>query len=309
MRRLTIFKRLVLSQIFENPDSTRIVEIGNYEQIRDYSLVLASQSVPHEIRRDGRGPYTISVFAKDFERAQEQISLYKKENPPKTENAPLAVQLSLSPLMVLAVPAGMTLVQFSNRGSRFYHTGISDADKVLAGDWWRPITALTLHGDAHHLASNLISGYIILNLLAFRLPLSRLALPLAIASATANFFVAQTVKSDFRSLGFSTFVFCALGALSTIEFRLMPKESRGLLRRFAPLFAAALLAVFMGLGEHSDILAHFYGFLLGLGVGLLPRKKQLLWGSPSGIFDILLWIFFYAFFVIAWFRATGKAFL
>lgn len=309
MRTRTVFKRLLMTQVVEDAEAERIVSTGNFEKVRDEVLVLASQEIPCTCRRDERGPYLISVRAADRERAEGQIALYHKENPPKTENAPLAVHFALSPILVLLVPVAMTLVQFSSRGSRFYHSGISDADKVLSGEWWRPITALCLHGDAHHLASNLVSGYFILNLLAFRLPLSRLALPLAIASAAANFLVAFTVKSDFRSLGFSTFVFCALGALSTIEFRLMPKESGGLLRRFAPLFAAILLAVFTGLGENSDILAHFYGFALGLFTGLLPRKKKLLWGGPTGIPDILLWILYYAFFFAAWFRATGRTFL
>ena len=303
MRTPVPFKRLVISQIVRNPESERIAAIGDYIQIRDYSLVLASQGIPHRIRRDERGPYVIAVQTELLHAAQEQIGLYKKENPPHAENPPLALRLEISPLAILLVPTVFTLLEFSDRGARFYHAGIADAERILSGEWWRPITAQTLHGDAHHLVSNLVSGYIVLNLLAFRLPLSRIAFPLAVASAIANFFVAWTVQTDFRSLGFSTFVFCALGALSTIEFRLMPKESNGLLRRFAPLFAATLLAVFMGLGEHADILAHFYGFVLGLGVGLLPRKKKLLWNGPVGIRDILLWISYFAFFFAAWFKA------
>lgn len=303
MRTPVPFKRLVISQIVRDPESERIAAIGDYIQIRDYSLVLASQGIPHRIRRDERGPYVIAVQTELLHAAQEQIALYKKENPPHAENPPLALRLEISPLAILLVPTVFTLLEFSDRGARFYHAGIADAERILSGEWWRPITAQTLHGDAHHLVSNLVSGYIVLNLLAFRLPLSRIAFPLAVASAIANFFVAWTVQTDFRSLGFSTFVFCALGALSTIEFRLMPKESNGMLRRFAPLFAAALLAVFMGLGEHADILAHFYGFVLGLGVGLLPRKKKLLWNGPVGIRDILLWISYFAFFFAAWFKA------
>lgn len=303
MRTPVPFKRLVISQIVRDPEAERIAAIGDYVQIRDYSLVLASQGIPHRIRRDDRGPYVIAVQSEHLPAAQEQIALYKKENPPRRENPPLAIRLEISPLAILLVPTVFTLLEFSNRGTRFYHAGIADAERILSGEWWRPITAQTLHGDAHHLVSNLVSGYIILNLLAFRLPLSRIAFPIAAASGIANFLVARTVQTDFRSLGFSTFVFCALGTLSTIEFRLMPRESSGLLRRFAPLFAAALLAVFMGLGEHADILAHFYGFILGLGVGLLPRKKKLLWNGPLGIRDVLLWISYFALFLAAWSRA------
>lgn len=303
MRTPTLFKRLVISQVVQEPESERIAAIGDYEQIRDYSLVLASQGIPHSIRRDDRGPYLIAVRSDLIDSAEEQIALFQKENPPRQENPPLALRFSLSPLLVLLVPSVFTILQFSSHGSRFYHAGISDAEKILAGDWWRPITALTLHGDAHHLVSNLVSGYIVLNLLAFRMPLSRIAFPLAIASSVANFLVASTVRTDFRSLGFSTFVFCALGTLATVEFRLVPRESHGILRRFAPLCAAILLAVFLGIGEHSDILAHFYGLVLGVATGFLPRKKALLWGGPASVRDILSWIFFFAFFLFAWWRA------
>ena len=171
--------------------------------------------------------------------------------------------VTLQPLWILSVPAIITLIQFSDRISYLTSRGISDASLVLKGEWWRLFTALSLHGDAKHVLGNLISGFFVLNLLSLRIPLSRLAAPLLIFSALANGLVSLTMQENFRSLGFSTFVFASLGALSSIEFRLMPKEFHGLQRRFAPLFGALLLAVFMGLGENSDIFAHGYGFILG----------------------------------------------
>lgn len=312
MRSETDFPRLVLkdSEPPEVPPSGEQPEkqepeevtlaIADYLQIRDYSLVLASQGISHRIIHDSRGPFELRVEVPLAEAAKEQIALYRQENPPRTENPPLPFALSLQPLGILIVPVLVTLIQFSDRGSAFYHSGIADADRILRGDWWRVFTALTLHGDALHLTSNLVAGFLILNLLALRIPLSRIALPLVAASGLANYGVALTVHTDFRSLGFSTFVFAALGALSTIEFRLMPRSTHGLLRRFAPLFGAASLAVFLGLGEHADILAHFYGFLAGLLCGFLPRKKQLLWGTQPKAFDAILWALYFATFAIIW---------
>ena len=113
------------------------------------------------------------------------------------------------------------------------------------------------------------------------------------------------MQENFRSLGFSTFVFASLGALSSIEFRLMPKEFHGLQRRFAPLIGALLLAVFMGLGENSDIFAHGYGFILGLVVGFLPKRKSLQWGIHFTRFDILLIISYFALFLCSWLFALS----
>ena len=57
--------------------------------------------------------------------------------------------------------------------------------KVLKGEWWRSLTAQTLHGDARHLASNLLCGYIVMNMITFRIPLLRLVPFIAVAAAVA----------------------------------------------------------------------------------------------------------------------------
>ena len=198
------------------------------------------------------------------------------------------------------MPVACTLADFGNYISNLHSKGLSDAYKVLHGEWWRTITALTLHADTHHLAANLVSGYIVLNLLAYRIPLARLAPFLAIASALANFCTVLTVQTDFRALGFSTFVFAAIGALAVIEFRLMPRETHGQLRRFAPLCGAASLAVFLGTGENADILGHAYGFIAGIFCGFIPKKKALRWGTPTTLTDLVWVAIYFAIFIAGW---------
>ena len=174
--------------IEEPEESTRIAE-GTYRQIRDYSLVLLSQGIVHRFLRSEEGPFEIFVSPEFEARASEQLELYRKENPPKEENPPLPLSLSLQPAWVLLVPVVCTVLDFGNFVDRMHFAGLSDASKVLHGQWWRTITALTLHGDARHIASNLLSGYIVLNLMSYRLPLARMAPFLAVASAIANFCV------------------------------------------------------------------------------------------------------------------------
>ena len=205
----------------------------------------------------------------------------------------------MQPLWVLLAPTIITLIDFTDKVN-FNARGISDASKVLKGEWFRSLTAQTLHGDVRHLASNLLCGYIVMNMITFRIPLLRLAPFIAIASAIANLCVSFTVQTHFRSLGFSTFVFAAIGCLSVIEFRLMPKETHGLLRRFAPLCGAASLAVFLGLGENADILGHVYGFIAGLFCGFIPNKKSLRWGTPLSSADGIGLLFYYGLYIAAW---------
>lgn len=281
------------------PTEIRISE-GGYKQIRDESLVLLSQGISHRLEHSPDGPFQIFVELDDQKRARFQIRLYHRENPPREVNAPLPLKASFQPIWVLLVPAAVTLVQFSGIIPGIEGEGLSDANKVMNGQWWRCITALTLHGDSRHLGGNLLTGYLVLSMMSYRISLAKVVPFLAVSSALANFCVAATVQTDFRSLGFSTFVFAAIGALSVMEFRLMPKESHGLLRRFAPLCGAASLATFVGLGEHADILAHLYGFIAGLLCGFIPSKKSLRWGAPVAASDIFWVVAYYAIFIIGW---------
>ena len=191
----------------EPPEQLVRVAFGTYRQARDYSLVLLSQGIVHRFDRSEEGPFEILVDPEHEARALYQIELYRRENPPRKDNPPMPLAISAQPVWVLLVPVACTLADFGNLVANLHSKGLSDAYKVLHGEWWRTITALTLHGDSHHLASNLVSGYIVLNLLAYRIPLARMAPFLAAASALANFCVALTVQSDYRALGFSTFVF------------------------------------------------------------------------------------------------------
>jgi membrane associated rhomboid family serine protease len=245
------------------PPDVRISE-GGFRQIRDESLVLLSQGITHRIERSEEGPFQIFVEPEKRRMAQFQIRLYHRENPPRDENPPLPLKFTLHPLWVLAVPIACTLLDFSDIAVQMHNAGIADASKILRGEWWRTITAMTLHADSRHLASNLVSGFLALSLLHYRIPLAKLVPFLAVASAVANFFVALTVQTSFRSLGFSGFVFATIGCLAVIEFRLMPRETHGLL------------------------------------CGFIPTKKTLRWGAPTVATDIFGVLAYYALFAIGW---------
>ena len=287
----------------EYPETLCVSE-GTYRQIRDDSLVLLSQGIEHRLMRSEEGPFQIFIVPEFETAARQQLDLYHRENPPKEENPPIPLSFSLQPLWVLLAPIVFTLIDFSDK-LNLHGPGISDAAKVMKGEWWRSLTAQTLHGDMRHLASNLLCGYIVMNMITFRIPLLRLAPFIAAAAAIANICVSATVQTDFRSLGFSSFVFAAIGCLAVIEFRLMPKESHGMLRRFAPLCGAASLAVFLGLGENADILGHAYGFVAGLFCGFIPKKKSLRWGTPLSSADGLGLLMYYSLYLAAWKLALG----
>src|SRR5207249_906367 len=42
--------------------------------------------------------------------------------------------------------------------SEWFQHGEADATRMMAGEWWRAVTALTLHADAPHLLGNALAG-------------------------------------------------------------------------------------------------------------------------------------------------------
>jgi len=109
------------------------------------------------------------------------------------------------------------------------------------------------------------------------------------------------IMKNYHSLGFSTTVFAGLGALATLEVRVLTREN--LWRRLVPWLAVFLLTVFLGVGDESskvDIPGHFLGLMMGAVAGFAPPKKWLRWGEPLGKSDVFIVLALYAFFAAMW---------
>ncbi len=148
--------------------------------------------------------------------------------------------------------------------------GNAHAEKILHGEWWRLITALTLHSGPLHLVSNIALGGIFMVHLCRLLGSGRAWFLVISAGALGNLLNALIQSPEHRSIGASTAVFGAVGllaAINTLHFR------KNLWRRWLLPIAAALglLALLGASGENTDIGAHLFGFISGIGLGLLPE--------------------------------------
>jgi len=147
------------------------------------------------------------------------------------------------------------------------------------GEWWRPFTALFLHGDGPHIVGNLASGAVFGMLVSKSLgPWKGWAMILLAGTAGNAITSWVTWPEDFRSLGASTAVFGALGILSGIgiveNFR--EKIRMPWLRVLAPLVAGFALLGWLGgaaPGEGVDVLGHVFGFCAGVIAGVLCRWR------------------------------------
>lgn len=285
---------------------TRVVFLRSRRQelMLDYSLVLASQDIPHEVDHDGHR-YLILVAPEFLSQSRRVLHDYVRENRGfHVEATPLPLDLLLSPLLYLAWPTALHFgVRLSEWPSWWHDRGAANAHRIVEGEWWRTLTATTLHVDHAHFLSNLFSGYFIMNLLAHRLGIGTimaLGLPL---SMLANLLVAFTSGKGHVSIGFSTTVFAALGMLAGVETLHRPRSEGLRFRHMHPLLAAFAIALLIGIGENVDVKAHFFGFGLGavggLGTRWLPVRLSE-WPYQAGLV-----IAAYLAYAVSWTWATG----
>ncbi|MEO6098007.1 MAG: rhomboid family intramembrane serine protease, partial [Fibrobacteria bacterium] len=259
-------------------------------EIMDYSLVLASQGIRHWMEFDG-AEWRITTDEREARLGQDILELYRNENRGFADPLPEKrdLDLLLSPLLFLAVPvACYFLVELSPWANWWYSRGGADAALILEGQWWRCVTAATLHADEGHFLSNLVSGYFILNLLLHRMGVGTTMILATIGAAGANAITALASGPRHISIGFSSVVFCALGLLAAVETLNLPRRGAkpagpGIagLRRLTPLISAFFVAVLVGLGENADVKAHFYGFGFGAALGLASHFQPKEWSRPA----------------------------
>ena len=126
---------------------------------QDWALVLAAEGLEPRVWR-ADGGYAVGVPAADHERALAALDHYERENaarvevsdPAPTPAHPLALRTGFS------ISAALFLF-FLYTGARrpgvvWFEQGAAHAERILAGEFWRLATALTLHADLAHIAAN-----------------------------------------------------------------------------------------------------------------------------------------------------------
>ncbi|MHB8123429.1 MAG: rhomboid family intramembrane serine protease [Desulfuromonadaceae bacterium] len=280
------------------------------DQARSWALVLDSRSIPCCMKPHGDG-WQLLVPGQQLESARRELQLFEEANRDWPPGLPPARHLidntlpTVSVLLLLATFYNLTLVGISlpERGILdLYELGTAHAASIRDGQWWRCITALTLHAGLLHLLGNLTIGGAFIILLCRELG-SGLAWSLLLASGTCGNLLNAWVQSpDHRSVGASTAVFGAVGilaAISTVRYR------HHLQRRwFIPVAAGvALLAILGTEGKNTDLGAHLFGFCFGMFFGTAAEVMVGKQGRPGGVMNFLLALLSGGVVVAAWWGA------
>jgi rhomboid protease GluP len=286
-----------------NDDMRMVYESRNRSECSDRALVLAALQIPFQIV-DDVASCALVVPAEFSAQAMQQLIQYDDENPPQI--VPLARPLvhynALPGLLayVVIICAVAVIADFAPWAGDWYVSGRVDGVLIRAGEWWRTITALTLHSGLKHLTGNIVFG-IMFGLFAGRLLGSGVAwLSIVLAAATGNALNTLLLESAHRAVGASTAVFAALGLVAGFVWRgkLMAQDRWPY--RLGPIVGGFALLMYTGTGgERTDIGAHLMGFLCGLAAGMLltaardqlgNRRLQLICGIVAIALVVGCWI-------------------
>ncbi len=224
------------------------------------------------------GHWLLSVGSHDLGIATAELQAYQRD---KSDTAvyvsPRAAVFGGAWAGVASYTVVMLLVALlstmSASGQLWKNVGMMRAGDVLSGQWWRAVTALTLHVDAGHLLSNLLFG------LVFGFMVGRILgggvgwLTIVAAGTFGNLANALVHDASHTSIGASTAVFGALGVMVAHSLRPQLSIPQNAMRRWAPLIGGVLVFGFTGIGgERTDVGAHLAGFLAGLMFGWLACR-------------------------------------
>ncbi len=230
-----------------------------------------------------QGQWFLIVGAGDLAEAEAELDAYRRENESRSTPAlPVAPVYDGATAGVIAYAALVTLIALATLpwglGLDLFTPGEMQAGKVLAGEGWRTVTALTLHVDEGHVASNLLFG-ILFGFLAGRAVGGGVGwLTIVLAGALGNLLNALVQQPEHTSVGASTAVFAALGLLVANALRPRVSSHESLLRRWRPLVGGLMLLGLVGVGgERTDVTAHVTGFLAGLLIGAISSRLPTHW--------------------------------
>ncbi len=268
-------------------------------RIDDWATVLAASGVPHRLRLRLDG-WALIVAARDLDAACETLDAYDSENRPEATKDHRASVEPVRGAAGVGIAVGLLLIGFfavtGPRATRsaWFERGGADAERILAGEWWRTVTALTLHADAPHVVGNAAASAVLVGAVTYQFgPGVGLWLVL-LAGIGGNALTAIVRGARYDWVGASTAMFGAIGVLAATQ-----AMTRGRLsvrrKRWIVVAASLALLALLGTGPDADLLAHLFGFLIGGALGLLaalvghwPLRPVTQWALATAILPFVV---------------------
>ncbi|MFP4351988.1 MAG: rhomboid family intramembrane serine protease, partial [Puniceicoccaceae bacterium] len=255
-----------------------LVEAGRYRTLREAGeeglAILAMGEAYWAFREDDE--YVLCVRREILEAVRRELEACrrgKRKRPPPERLSVLPVRFF--PFAIYGVVlAGFYCIQHLVAPS-LAPAGRTDSLRIIEqGQWWRTLTALTLHADLPHLVSNLCGGIGFVYWLARYLG-SAWAWTLVVCCGALGNALAAAIHypEPHLSIGASTAVFAALGLLTGFGWahtRGDPERSIAIPEWIIPPIAGLTLLGLLGGagGPRTDVTAHICGFAAGIATAL-----------------------------------------
>jgi membrane associated rhomboid family serine protease len=269
----------------------------------EWALVLVAEGLTPRVAPTG-DKFVISVPAEQHESANAALAAYERENPLLPDDNAEEPRGSAHLYVALAVSVALVDMYFVtdvwHQAVHWLERGGADAGRILNGELWRAVTALTLHADFKHALGNAIAGAIFLTAVGRALG-PGLGCALVLLSGVAGNLLNAFVHPAFHvSVGASTAVFGALGMLGGLGVVRRHRLGWRGRRAWLPIAAGLGLLAFLGTaGERVDLWAHLFGFVFGAVLGIVAAlivkrrpgaRFQWLWGLSALALIVCSWM-------------------
>ena len=255
------------------------VRVGRERRdLRAFALVLSARGIEHRIDLH-EGVWRLLVAAEDRLASIGELTAYERENvpapnvaaPPPIDSGWWGVAAYLGVIWVVMACDAVSAFGWDWRAAGRLH-----GDVVSSGEFWRLVTALTLHADLGHLVANSAFGGLF-GLLAGRCLGSGFGwFCIVLGGVFGNALDALVRPESFTSIGASTATFAAVGLAGAFLWRANYFRRQTWRRGFAPVFAALAFFAYAGIGdENTDVVAHVTGLACGFAIGLVVARSRL----------------------------------
>jgi len=238
----------------------------------EWAIVLAAADIAHRLRQRVDG-WALIVAPADAAAALEALDAYDHENAGEIradDDVAASRRATAAGLVVALLLIGL-FVMTGPRADRnvWFESGSADATRIMAGEWWRAVTALGLHADAAHVLGNAVAVALLVPAVCHYVGVTLGLSLLLVAGAGGNLLTAAVHRHGHVSVGASTAVFGALGILAVLA--VVAPDGAGSRRRKWWIVVAAVLALLalVGTGPDADVLAHLFGLVVGGALGLI----------------------------------------
>jgi rhomboid protease GluP len=270
----------------------------------DWSLVLLSQGIePTIVRPDeelGLG-WGLVVASEAHEQALHAIRQYQHENRGWPWQQKIFRPGIIFDWGSLAWALLLILFFAINNRQDLSSPGIMEGNAVARGQWWRLFTAVWLHADLGHLASNATFGFLLLGFVMGQYGTGAGLLAAYIAGAGGNVFAWLSSSTPHNSLGASGMVMGALGLLAAHSFSLWRTTPHAPKFILSGIVGGIMLFILLGTAPNTDIAAHAGGFGAGLALGIILTLLRVSSEKPK--LNALAGFFFAALVIVPWWLA------